>query len=203
MNRVDFMLKPDGVSWESIRKCIFQAHKTNSDNGFYMHNSMMTSEELADYLREGYCFVAMQDGRVIGTNSLKIVRAKSWWAKGEVGYECLTAIVPEYRNSGAYFGLRKIRTEYAKKLGIKILQFDTHENNKSVQMIDQKFGFKYVRYCAFPMTDYYSVVMVKWLDGCPYSDRYINFRFKLSKFLTKLVFKPGRKFRFNIWKDSK
>lgn len=198
MSAIKYMLKPESVSWEAIKECLVLAHESNSRNGFSMYNSMISVLELEDYLKGGYCFVAMQGEKVIGTNSLKVITSKSWWANGNVGYECLTAIVPEYRNSGAYFGLRKLRTEYAKKLGIKILQFDTHENNKSVQMIDRKFGFKYVRYCAFPMTDYYSVVMVRWLDGCPYSDKYINFRFKLSKFLTKLVFKPGRKFRFSF-----
>lgn len=203
MSDIKYMLKPEWVSWNAIKECLVLAHESNSQKGFSMYNSTMSAHELEEYLKDGYCFVAIQGDKVIGTNSLKICKTKAWWSTGSVGYECLTAITPEYRNTGAYFGLRKIRTEYAKKIGIKILQFDTHEDNKNVQMIDQRFGFKYVRYCAFPMTDYYSVVMVKWLDGCPYSDWYINFRFKLSKFLTKLIFKPGRKFRFNIWRDSK
>lgn len=199
MSELKYMLKPDWISWESIRDCIVRAHETNNKNGFRMHNQVMSVQELEDYLRNAYCFVAVQGDKVVGTNSLKIIKPKCWWANGDVGYECLTAIIPEYRSTGAYFGLRKIRTQYAKSLGLRVLQFDTHEDNKNVQMIDQKFGFKFVRYFASAKTDYYSVVMAKWLDGCPYSDRYCNFRFYLSKFLTRLFFKPGRKLRFKIW----
>lgn len=199
MEVVKYMLKPDWVSWDSIKDCLVKSHETNNKVGFNMHNSTMSAYELEQYLKDAYCFVALQGDKVIGTNSLKVIKLNTWWAKGDVGYECLTAIIPEFRSTGAYFGLRKIRTEYAKKLGIKILQFDTHEENKNVQMIDLKFGFKYVRYIASPKTDYYSVVMVKWLDGCPFSDSYINFRFSLSKLITKIVFKPGRKFRFRFW----
>lgn len=196
MGQIQYMLKPDWVSWESVHECIAKAHETNRSMGFNMQNSTMSVQELEDYLRDGYCFVALMGEKIVGTNSLRITKSSLWWAKGNVGYECLTAIDPAYRNTGAYFGLKKVRTNYARKLGIKVLQFDTHEDNKNVQMIDLKFGFKYVRYYASPKTWYYSVVMVKWLDGCPYSDWYCKFRFYLSKILVRLIWKPGKIFRF-------
>ncbi|MBR5989811.1 MAG: GNAT family N-acetyltransferase [Prevotella sp.] len=203
MGEIKYMLKPDWVSWESIRDCINKAHETNRKSGFSMQNPTMSVQELEEYLRDGYCFVAILGDKVIGTNSLKIEKSKLWWAKGDdIGYECLTAIDPEYRNTGAYFGLKQLRTTFAKKKGVKILQFDTHEDNKNVQALDLKFGFKYVRCYASPKTWYYSVIMVKWLDGCPYSDWYCKFRFNLSKFMVKLIWKPGRIVRFLPMKDS-
>lgn len=195
METVKYMLKPDWVSWESMLECLKESHKTDEQNGFHMYNATMQLEEFKDYLKDAYCFVALKGDVIIGMNALKIKKCKMWWADVE-GYECMTAVKPEYRSTGAYFGLRKIRTQFAKQQGVKVLQFSTNEANKNIQMIDLKFGFKYVRYCADRTTDYYSVVMAKWLDSCPFSDRYIEFRFKLSKFLTRLVFKPGRKFRF-------
>lgn len=195
MEPIKYMLKPEWVTWNSIHECLVQGHQTDAQLGFQIATSRWSVDELKKYMEDAYCFVALMGDKVIGMNALKIKKIRMWYAK-EFGYECLTAVVPEYRNTGAYFGLRKIRTEYAKKLGVKVLQFSTHEANKNIQMIDLKFGFKYVRYSAISGTDYYSVVMAKWLDGCPYSDWYCNFRFQLSKFLTRLVFKPGRKFRF-------
>lgn len=196
MGDIEYLLKPEWISWDSIHECIVKAHETNRNGNLNMQNSTMSVQELENYLSGAYCFVAIKDNIVIGTNSLKVVKSKHWWANGDVGYECLTAIDPKYRNTGAYFGLRKIRTEFAKKLGVKILQFDTSEDNKNVQLIDLKFGFRYVNYFSSPKTWYYSVVMVKWLDECPYSDWYCNFRFLLSKYVVRLIWKRGHIVRF-------
>lgn len=195
------MLKPDRVSWDLVRDCLILAHEYNKKRGFNMHNPTMTAQELEDYLKGSYCFVAMDGEDVVGTCSLKIIKSDSWWAKGEyVAYSCLDGILPQYKGTDVFFDLKNMRLDYVKRAGIKIMQFDTHIDNKLVQKMSLRFGYKYVRYCAFPMTDYYSVVMVKWFDGCPFSDRYCNFRYNLSKFLTKLLFKPGRKFKFVFFK---
>ena len=163
-----------------------------------MHNPEMSPQELAIFLKDAYLFVAICGDKVVGTSALKLLYSKSWWFKGKIGYTCLDSVAQGYKGTDAYFDLRELRNKYIKDLGIRVLQFDTHENNQLVQKLNLKRGFKYVRYCAFPMTDYYSVVMVKWLDGCPYSDRYCNLRFNISKFLTRLIFKPGRKYRFKF-----
>lgn len=202
MGNIVYKLKPETVSWESIHECIAKAHESNRNNNFSMQNSNMSAHELENYLNGGYCFVAILDDKIIGTNSLKVVKSKHWWAKGNIGYECLTAIDPKYRNTGAYFGLRKIRTEFARNLGVKVLQFDTSEDNKNVQMIDLKFGFKYVNYFASPKTWYYSVVMVKWLDGCPYSEWYCKFRYLLSKYIVRFIWKRGHIIRFLPLNDT-
>lgn len=198
MKEINVMLKPDWVSWESVKDCIVKSHEYNRKRGVVMHNPDMTAQELADYLKEAYCFVALCGEEVVGTCSLKIVNPKCWWTKDRVGYTCVDAVAPGYKGTDAYFDMRALRNKYINDFGLKVLQFDTHEDNKLVQRMSQKRGYKYVRYCAFPMTNYYSVVMVRWLEGCPFSDNYCNFRFKLSKFLTKLVYKPGRIFRFKL-----
>ena len=192
MGDIKYMLKPDWVSWESIHDCIKRANETNLNNDVSLFSSTLSVSELKDYLKDSYVFVAVLNDNIIGMNSLKIINSHLWWAKGDVGFECLTAIDPTYRNTGAYFGLRKVRTNFARSLGVKIMQFSTNIDNKNVQTINAKLGFKQVRYYASSKTWYYSVIMVRWLDGCPYSNRYCDFRFKLSKFSTKIVWRPGR-----------
>lgn len=199
MDDIEVMLKPEWVSWDSIKDCLVQAHEFNRKKEVYMHHPEMSSHELALYLKDAYCFVAISGDKVVGTAALKIINSNSWWAKGKIGYTCFDSIAQGYKGTDAYFDLRELRNKYIKDLGIRVLQFDTHINNQVVQKLNLKRGFKFVRFCAFSTTNYYSVVMVKWLEGCPFSDSYINFRFRLSKFLTKLVFKPGRKLRFSYW----
>lgn len=198
MSEIKYMEKPDWVSWESIKECLISGHELNRKKGVFMHNQTLSPEELSDYLKDAYCFVALDGEKLVGTCSLKVIDSKQqWWAHGQkVAYTCLDAIVPGYKGTDVYFELNKTRDKCINDLGIKIIEFSTHENNNLVQRINLRLGAKYVRYCALRDTDYYSVVMVFWLDGCPFSDWYCDYRFKLSKFLTRIVFKPGRKFRF-------
>lgn len=199
MSEIQFMEKPDWVSWEEIKECLIAGHKFNKKKGFNMHNPTLSPKEIADYLRGAYCFIALDGDKVVGTCSMKTFVSKQWWAKGkQVAYTCLDAIIPGYKGTDVYFELNNLRNKYIQNLGIRYIQFETHEKNKLVQKINLKYGARFVRFCAFRGLDYYSVVMVIWLDGCPFSEMYCDFRFKLSKFLTKMVYKRGRKFRFGL-----
>lgn len=197
MGEIQYMLKPEWVTWADIKQCMILAHEVNRKKGVVMQNQFMNIEEFEDYFKDTYCFVALKDKEVIGTMSFRIQTCHHWWARGQkVIYNCADAIIPEYQGTDVYLDLRALREKYIKETGIRIIQSDTAENNKAILRISARKGGKQVKLYASPKTWYYSVVMVRWLDGCPFSDRYINFMFKLSSFLIKFLFKPGRKFRF-------
>lgn len=82
-------------------------------------------------------------------------------------------------------------------MGIRILDLDTAENNKRLQQISESIGFRKVGLRAY-RTGYYSVKMAKWLDECPFSERYIRFRYMLSSLQTKVRFKRGGTKRLGI-----
>lgn len=199
---IKYMPKPDWVSWADIKECTVKAHSQNAKKGFVMQNQTMSVEEFAEYYKNAHCFVAMKDDVVIGTSSFIVRKLNKWYAKGYVIYNCGDAIIPEYRGTDVYTDLLALRAKYIEKTGIRVMMFDTAEENKLVQKITMKKGAKKVQLYASPKTWYYSVVMVKWMDGCPYSDWYCNFRFKLSKFIVKLLWKPGRKWRFLLSKNN-
>lgn len=197
MKEIQYTLKPDWVTWEQIKECMSKAHEPNRKKGIVMQNQFMSIEEFEEYYKNAFCFVALEDNQVIGTSSFKIMKRNVWWAKNKpVAYEFGDAIIPKYRGTDVYYDLLALRAKHIEDAGIRILQFDTAENNKLVQKLSVKKGAKRVKLYSSRKTWYYSVVMVKWLDGCPYSNRYCDFRFKLSSFIVKTVFKPGRKFRF-------
>lgn len=81
--------------------------------------------------------------------------------------------------------------EHELEHGADMNEGDTAENNITVLKVFGKEGYKVVSYYA-PPTNHYSVRIVKWLNGCPFSDDYINRRFRIAKCLTKLQYKPGR-----------
>ena len=198
MDNIQYLEKPEWVSWDSVLECIRKSHKVNDKRGFHMLNQEMTVDELQNKLQDGLCFVALEGDKVIGTGSTIIKKGNRWWSRGRrVAYNCLDAILPDYQGTDVYFGLREIRSQYLKKAGVDIIQFNTAEHNKVVQKIALRRGAKYVMYSATGKgANYYSVIMANWLDGCPFSDRFCNFMFKLSKFIVRVIWKPGYKLRF-------
>lgn len=191
------MPKPEWVTWGDIKKCLIRAHEANQKKGFMMQRQFMSDEDFEENNKDSYCFVALKDKDVVGTMSFRIRKCKQWWAKGQnVIYNCGDAVIPEYKGTDVYLELHALRAQHIKKTGIRIIQSDTAEDNQLLMKLFMRSGAKKVRLITYPSTWYYSVVMVRWLDGSPYSDRYCKFRFKLSSLLCKLFYKPGRKFRF-------
>ena len=198
MNEIKYMVKPDWISWDEVQECQRKAQETNNKKGFQMQVQTITGEDLRKGVGDGYCFVALDGEKVVGTVSLIFKKSKySWWTRKEVAYTCYDAILPEYRGTDVFFGLESIRNKYIADSGVRIRQCNTAEQNKTVIKLCKRAGYKVVRYSATGKgANYYSVIMVLWEEGCPFSDYFINFMFKLSKFIIKTIWKPGYKLRF-------
>ena len=200
MEEFTYIEKPDWVTWDAILACIKASHKVNDKRGFHMTNQEMSVEDLKKKLQSGHCFVALEGEKVVGTCSTILKTGRGWWARGKkIAYNCLDAVLPEYQGTDIFIELRAIRSKFIKSSGVEIIQLNTAEQNKVIQKMALKRGAKYVRYSATGKgADYYSVIMAEWINGCPFSDRYVNFMYKLSKFIIRALWKPGYKFRFWI-----
>lgn len=194
------MEKPDWISWDEVQQCIHDAQLTNKKQGFDMSFGYKTGEELRKSVGEnGYCFVVLNESdKVIATMSLRISNIHFWWYKGEAGYYCYEAVHPVYRGTDAYFDMHAAVKRKEKQLGLNLIWADTAERNKVVLRVSAMSGWKQVQYTSFKSCDYYSIIIAKWLDDCPYSDRKIKFMFKLSRIAVKLLYKPGHKKRFAL-----
>lgn len=198
MSEIQYMEKPEWVDWSKIQSCMHVSHQTNKKIGFEMVNSNISTQKLQDELKNGRCFVALDDSNVVGVACLKLMKNKrKWWTRKLVSYHCFDAILPEYRGTDVYLGLKKIRDNYDKACGVRIIQFHTAEGNKTVLKINEKMGCKRVQFAPTGHgATYYSVTMVKWIDGCPYPNWFVSFMYNLSKIISKTFFTPGYKFRF-------
>lgn len=197
MEDIQFVEKPEWLSWDDIHECLYKAHSVNRKKGFSMTNERLSGEKLKRKVGDGHCFVALCEKRVVGVACLKLFRPKRWWTRNIVAYTFLDAIIPEYRGTDVFLGLDKIRNKCIRESGARIRQCNTAEQNKTVIKICTRANYKMVQYSATGKgADYYSVIMVKWEDGCPYPDWFVNFMFRMSKYAVKLIWKPGYKLRF-------
>lgn len=190
--------KPDWLSWDEIHEVIWKAHAQNRENGINMAFAALPGSKMEEIINNegGKMFVAMLDDKVVGTGAIIIKSRSFWWGKDKYAYCCFDSVVPEYRGCGIYKQIELRQEKEAKENGIKLLLFDTHEYNRRMLEINKKNDYKPVgiKVCA----DHYNIVMVKWLNGCPYSEFYCRCQFLLRKYYKKLRYKPGKIKRFGI-----
>ena len=193
MEEIRVMEKPDWVSWDDIHKLLMAAHKKNIEKGIVMKYPQMPGEEIKKKLGdEGMCWVALCGDKLVGTTSVTFFQGKSWWNKNQkVAHGCFTGIIKEYQGIGITEEFNKRYREYIIQKGVYITEGDTAESNRIMRKIVENNGHKIVSFYA-PSSNHYNVRFVKWLNGCPFSDKTINRRFRIAKTLTKLQYKPGR-----------
>lgn len=194
MEDIKVMPKPDWVTFDDIHELLAVAHKKNYEKGIVLTYSQMTGDQIKEKLGdEGQCWVAMDGDKPVGTTSVTFFQGKNWWDRGKkVAHGCFTGILNQYQGLGIMEELNQKKYEYIIRHGVDMTEGDTAETNKTVLKVFGKEGFKVVGFFAPKNSSHYSVRLVKWLNGCPYSDDYINRRCKWSERLTKWQYKPGR-----------
>lgn len=199
MEDIKVMPKPDWVSYDDIHELLAAAHKKNYEKGIVLTYSLMTGDQIKEKLgNEGQCWVAMDGDKLVGTTSVTFFQGKNWWNKGKkVAHGCFTGILNQYQGIGILDDLNALKYEYTIAHGADMNQGDTAEDNHTMLRVLGKDGYKVVSYFA-AKNNHYSVRIVKWLNGCPFSDKFINRRFKIARFLTRLQYKPGKVERSRI-----
>lgn len=196
---VEIIPLPDSIGWNVIHEILYKAHEINRQKGIFMRTANLSGEELKERVgTTGQCFVALVDGSVAGTSSVKIVNRNAWYHKGPIGDFILSGVLPEYKGLGLYDKLTDARVEFVKRNGVSVIELDTAEGNSLMQSISLKHGFRYVAVKASPYTKHYSVVMAKWLGDAPFCDFYCKIRYQLQSILYKLRYKRGHIKRFGV-----
>lgn len=194
---VQIIEKPDWVSWDDIHDVMWKAHEGNRKQGVFMRYPSLPGDEIRKRIEGiGKMFVALDGEKVVGTAAIKTMKAYLWCGKGDYSYLCFASVLPEYSGQGIYKQLYIYRERESLKNGISRVMFDTHESNQRMLNINSKNGFKRVDISVWK--DHYNVVMVKWLDGCPYSNWHCKLQYLIHKWYRKLRYKPGRVKRFGI-----
>lgn len=179
---IQIIQKPDWVSWEDIRQCLIEAHSLNRARGINMTHYQWPADKIRDSLgANGKMLVALDGKIVVGTAAIAEKTGNIWYVQGRFAYICFGSVLPSYSGQGIFRRLDSEREKVASQLGYNVLLFDTHEKNYHRQKIAKKTGYTYVRFFQAQSKDHYSVVMAKWLNGCPYSKFYCWLKYQESK----------------------
>lgn len=179
---IQIIKKPDWVSWEDIKQCLYEAHSVNRAKGINMAHYQWPAEKLKQSLgKNGFMLVALDGEKVVGTAGIGEKFGNKWYVKGRYAYECYASVLPEYAGKGIYKMLEIRREAKVREDGYDVLIGDTHSKNSHRIDIALKNGFRLVRFFRAASKDHYSVVIAKWLNECPYSSFYCWIKFQTSK----------------------
>lgn len=196
--RIKVLPKPDNISWDNIHEVLYNAHENNRLQGVNMRTALLSGEQLKERVGDGKCFVALCDGVLVGTASVRIVKRHKWYHKGEIADFMLLGILPGYGGLGIFSKLLHCIYDYSRSNNTPVVELDTAEGNMKMRGIAERIGFQYVSIKASPYVKHYSVVMVNWLDGCPFGKTFVRSRFFISSLAYKIRYKRGRIKRFGI-----
>ena len=179
--------KPDWLSWDTVHQVIWDSHAENRKRGITMRNPSLPGEQIKNKLGDsGKMLVAITDeNKLVGTAAVMPKELNFWFGRHMFAYCCFAAILPEYNGKGIYKEMCRQQEVLAREMGLDKMIFDTHENNTRIINHALKAGYHFVNYGFYG--DHYNVVLVKWLNGCPYQDYYCRFRFVLSKVKTRVL----------------
>lgn len=166
MNNIRIIEKPSNISWNVIHEILLAAHSDKNKEGGAQATAFLTGEQLMERVgKQGKCFIALVDSKVVGTASVSLRDKKFWFHKGRIAYYCFAAILPDWQGRGIFSKLNKARDVYVKDLGVNVIYIHTSHQNKKMQNICKKHGYRLVGFHAFKETDYFSVTLAKWTKG--------------------------------------
>lgn len=151
-----------------------------------MRYPSLTGSEIEKKLgSEGKMLVALtEEGKLVGTAAMIPKKAKLWFGEHSFAYCCFASILQEYNGEGIYKEMCRLQEEMAREAGLNMMLFDTHENNSRNIDHSLKAGYRFVDLKFY--RDHFNVVMVKWLDGCPFSDFKCKYKYLIRVIIIRV-----------------
>lgn len=148
-----------------ITSLLHRAYKRLADMGLFFVAAYITDEEMQGFADRGECFVAENEGKIIGTILLypKGNNMPEYYKRNDVLVFGKFAVEPEYQCRGVGGMLMDFIEKYVKDKGIKKLALDTAEQAQHLIDYYSKRGYKFAGYHKWGKTNYRSMIMSKVL----------------------------------------
>jgi len=136
----------------SIMRIIKQAQDYFKEQGINQwQNNYPNLETIRNDISKGYGYVLINDGKIVGTVSVSFDGEKTyesiydgkWISDLEYAVIHRMAVDSSLKGLGLGSVMMKYIEEMCHKRGIHSIRIDTHEDNKSMQRLIEKNGFKY------------------------------------------------------------
>lgn len=192
--------RPENITFEDIHQLLVISHKELAETkGLAMRAAAFDGNRLRNRVGPtGKTFVALDDGVLVGTVSIREIKRNSWYAHGKIAELISVGTLPEYRGKHIFTMLYKEALAYAKEKAYPLIELDTAEKNTNAIDVYQHLGFCLVDLKATKGSDHYSVVMAHWIGNASYSEALCKIIYWFRRQLVRLRYRVGGKKRFFI-----
>ena len=196
-----FIIVPqtDDISFEELADILHDAHRSTSEKGLHFVASTQNACETKQRLGKNVFFLVALDTQTNArVGCIAIVpdyNLRYWFNKGRSCYIAMLGVRNAYKGRGIGSLLWNAAEKYSFEMS-DILIMDTAVNNNIVIDDRTRNGWKIVRYHSSCKTNYYSVMLAKWRENCPYPNLYINIMRKLSFCLNHIFKRKDGSIRF-------
>jgi len=158
------LLSDDVVSLDDIQKLIFKAHSDNIKNGLFYATATQTIEKLRQKIGDGVCFIAEENGKLIGTATVCSKEINYWYYSGKVSLIKLVAVDPDSKHSRIGTRLIEECIRQAVENEVKVVVTDSAEENIIFKKLAKRCGFKVIDYCKYKANNFISTVYALFID---------------------------------------
>lgn len=152
-------------SLEELTALLHRAYKRLADMGFNYTATNQSVEKTRERVEDNECFVAIAEGRIVGTGLLipHQLDTPDWANQPGRCYAGQLAVDPDYRHKGLGAALMGRIVDRARELGFKEIGGDTSEGADYLIKFYTGLGWKIVGHQQWPGKTYRSVILAKQL----------------------------------------
>ena len=153
-------------SLELLTELLHRAYKSLADLGLKYYATHQTVEQTRHRIRKGTVFVALRDGRIVGTIFYRNPQEAchtDWYDREEVAYIGQMGVEPDLKRQGIATKLMDFIEQRALEDGAGELALDTAETASHLIEWYKRRGYRFIDYVDWEVTNYRSVIMSKKL----------------------------------------
>lgn len=158
-------LRPDD-SLEELTALLHRAYKQLADMGLRFLATHQDVETTRRRIAKGVCFVAEEDGRIIGTityNPPGTSKGSPYIESSGAGHVQQMGIEPSLQGQGIASALMRHAESFARATGATEMSLDTAETATHLISWYERLGYRIIEQVQWEVTNYRSVVMGKRL----------------------------------------
>lgn len=153
--------------WEALTALLHRAYADLAAGGLRFYASHQPARVTRERAEQGECWLAEQDGRVVGTITLvppDRAKGSPWYDRPEVAKFNQLAIEPALRGSGLGRRLVAHAEDRARALGASELALDTSEHATGLIALYTHLGYRFIEHVDWrPDVNYRSMLFSKAL----------------------------------------
>ena len=157
------LIRPDD-DYAELTELLHRAYSSLAARGMKFLASHQDEKMTRERIGEGECYVAIENGRFIGTivwRSTQQTSGTPWYDRPDVSSFGQFAVEPKLRNRGIGSKLLAIAERRAAATGAAELALDTAEPADDLIRFYTKRGYRFIEYTQWKLANYRSVIMSK------------------------------------------